>query len=343
MSGPEEENYEDVELPPELQEILDKQVPSKKTTAKVIRHPKAAESPIEGVINAEIERLAHLSPPLYEHERGAAAEKLGMRASVLDNLVRRARDDRQDETPLYPHWQVEPWHDPVPTAQLLDAILARIRRHVVMSSEGVIAAALWITITWVHDKLTHSPILMVTSAEANSGKSTVLGVISFLAHRTLPSVGISSAALFRSIEKWQPCFVIDEADTIFSRNEDLREVVNSGWTRGQGVVRCDPETNEPRLFSTFCPRAIGLKGRKLPDTTLSRSIVITMKRKLPGESAEDFEHVDDTEFQVLRRKLARWANDHGDKVIGVRPDLPEGFINRVAGNWRPLLASAKKD
>jgi hypothetical protein len=35
-------------------------------------------------------------------------------------------------------------------------------------------------------------------------------------------------------------------------------VINSGHTRGQGVVRCtDPDKN-------FCPKAIGMVGRKLP-------------------------------------------------------------------------------
>jgi putative DNA primase/helicase len=246
----------------------------------------------------------------------------------------------QEDEQLYPHWDVKPWPEEVSLSSVLDGILARIKRHVIISEEGGVAITLWITLTWVHDRLTHSPILLITSAEANSGKSTALGVVSFLAHRTLLSVGISAAALFRSIEKWLPAFVIDEADTIFNKNEDLREVVNSGWTRGQGVVRCDEETKEPRLFSTFCPKALGMKGRKLPDTTLSRSVIVSMKRKLPSERAEDFEHVDDAGFQALRRKLARWANDHGDKIIGARPELPDGFINREAGNWRPLLAIA---
>jgi hypothetical protein len=39
-------------------------------------------------------------------------------------------------------------------------------------------------------------------------------------------------------------------------NEPLRAIINSGWTRGSGVLRCDGD--DPRLFSTFCPKAIGL-------------------------------------------------------------------------------------
>jgi hypothetical protein len=116
-------------------------------------------------------------------------------------------------------------------------------------------------LTWIHEQAAvHSPILLATSAEANSGKSTLLELVGFLVRRSLLSVTISGPALFRSIEKWSPTFVLDEADTSFVKNEDLKEVINSGWTRGQSVIRCDPETNDPRAYPTFCPKAIGMKG-----------------------------------------------------------------------------------
>src|SRR5262249_59218869 len=121
-----------------------------------------------------------------------------------------------------------------------------------------------------------------------SGKRRVVGFVAFIARRSLLSVGISPAALYRSIEKWQPTFVIDEADDAFVDNPDLRQVVNSGWTRGQGVVRCDPDTNEPRKFSTFCPKAIAGKGKKAPDTILSRALFINQKRRTRNEPVPHF-------------------------------------------------------
>jgi hypothetical protein len=186
----------------------------------------------------------------------------------------------------------------------------------------------------------HSPILLVTSPEPNSGKSTLLGVLSFLVRRSLQSVGITAAPLYRSIEKWQPTIIIDEADTAFADNDDLRSVVNSGWTRGQGVIRCDSETNEPRMFSTFCPKAIGMKGRKLPDTTMGRTIIIEMARKKPGERVTDFRYVDDDGLAGLRRKLARFAADDAERLRMAEPDMPQAFENRRAANWRLLLAIA---
>jgi putative DNA primase/helicase len=164
---------------------------------------------------------------------------------------------------------------------------------------------------------------------------------SFLVRRALLSVSISGPALFRSIEKWCPTFVIDEADTVLVNNEDLKEVINSGWTRGQNVIRCDPETNDPRPYSTFCPKAIGMKGRKLPDTTLSRGIIVELQRKLPDETVTDFDHLDDKGLARLRRQLARWAADNAVALARATPEIPPGFHNRKRANWKLLFAIAE--
>jgi putative DNA primase/helicase len=100
------------------------------------------------------------------------------------------------------------------------------------------------------------------------------------------------------------------------------------------------EDNESRLFSTFCPKAIGLKGTKLPDTTFSRPVVIELTRRLPGERAKSFRYVDDEEFATLRRKLARWAGDSGERLAKAEPVMPNGFENRLAANWHLLFAIA---
>src|SRR5262249_26884683 len=141
-------------------------------------------------------------------------------------------------------------------------------------------------------------------------------------------------------EKWNPTFVVDEADDAFVDNPDLRQVINSGWTRGQGVMRCDPDTNEPRRFSTFCPKAIALKGKKMPDTMLSRTIFIEMKRRLKSENLDHFRHLDDAGFARMRGQLARWAQDCGEALGLAQPAQPEGFMNRTASNWQLIFAIA---
>src|SRR5262249_37103933 len=185
---------------------------------------------------------------------------------------RRGACDGKDEKlapALYEHWSVEAANEPVDGGILLRALKEAIQRYVFISDDQAIAVTSWIVFSWLHEHegaVTHSPILYVTSAEKDSGKSTLLGVVNFLARRSLQSVDISGPALFRSITKWQPTFIVDEADDALTNNPDLRSVINSGRTRGQGVIRCHPDTHEPELFSTFAPKVVAMKGRNLPDT-----------------------------------------------------------------------------
>jgi hypothetical protein len=294
---------------------------------------------------ATIARLAKLSEVAYQRQRKQAAAALKMPVGAVDKLVAKHRAKLEAEAeaaPLYEHWNVEPWPKPIDGGILVRALTERVRRHVVMTTDQATAIALWVMLTWVHERAAvHSPLLLATSAEANSGKSTLLGLLGFLVRRALLSVSISGPALFRSIEKWCPTFVIDEADTVLVNNEDLKEVINSGWTRGQNVIRCDPETNDPRPYSTFCPKAIGMKGRKLPDTTLSRAIVVELQRKLPDETVTDFDHLDDKGLARMRQQLARWAADNAVALAKATPEIPPGFHNRKRANWKLLFAIAE--
>ena len=300
---------------------------------------RAAEPPPE-LTNDVVVNLAGMTPLQYAQKLGAEAKKHRVPMRLLEKAVDAARIEIEVEKLLEPHWEVKPADDPVDAAQLFAEIEARILQHVVMSKDFAFVAALWIGQTWIHEHATYSPILAITSAERDSGKSTLMGIIRFLVRRSLLSVGISAAALYRSIEKWSPTFVLDECDELFADNPDLLRVVNSGWTRGQGVVRCDPETNEPTVFSTFCPKAIAGKGKKMPDTMTSRTIFIEMKRRLKGEKIDHFRHLDDAGFQRMRGQLARWAQDCGEALGAALPSQPEGFINRTASNWTLLFAIA---
>jgi putative DNA primase/helicase len=285
--------------------------------------------------------LAKLGALEYEQSRTKAAKELHVRASALDKLVAEQRMEFEADAVLEPFWTVEPWPEKVDTAALLDSLTQVIGRYVATLGDREIVPALWVMFTWVHEAATHSPILLVTSAAADSGKTTLAGLLTLLVRRGLGTVEISGAALFRSVEKWTPTFVIDEADTVLVNNEDLRAVVNSGWTRGLGVIRCDPETHEPRKYSTFAPKALTMKGRRLPDTTLSRTIIIELKRKAANERVADFNHVDDVELAELRAKLARWAMDNAEALREAQPEMVPGFHNRLRMNWYPLLAIAE--
>jgi putative DNA primase/helicase len=257
-----------------------------------------------------------------------------MREKELDRFVRDARKaEGNAPPPLYPHWAVEPWAEPVETDALLSDIVRRINRHIVCSPGDTLAAALWVALAWVHDTATFSPLLVATSAEPMSGKTTLLRVISFLCPRSISTVEISEAALYRAIEKYQPTFAIDEFDTVLANPDRavLRSVINSGHTRGDGILRVNKDKdNALETFSTFCPKAIGMIGRKLPPATLTRCIFIDMKRRTRDEKVERFRHVDDAGLAELRSKLARWAEDHASILREADPVMPASSTTAMA-------------
>ena len=307
------------------------------------------DKPIEAATpedEALLVELAGLSALDYAKRRKRAAVRLGISTSDLDRFVKEARAEKVDEMEvLHDHWQVLPWDEAVDGKILFRALCECIRRYVVLSESQVTCVTLWVVYSWLHEYdrfATHSPILLARSAEKDSGKTTLLGIITFLVRRALNSVEISGAALFRSIAKWAPTFVIDEGDDVLIDNADLRSVVNSGWTRGQTVIRCHHDTHEPESFSTFAPKVLGMKGDNLPDTTLSRSLAIDMKPKLAGEWIADFDHLDNETFERLRRQALRWVMDNAEGLTARQPEIPQDFHNRRRANWRPLLAIAEQ-
>jgi hypothetical protein len=307
------------------------------------------ETAAKGTENAEaseqemLDALARLPQGIeFARQRKKAARELGVPLAVIDAELEARRGERTT-APLHDHWKVEPWPEPVDGDSLLCDIIRRIRRHVACAHEDALAIALWIMFAWVHDAVaTHSPILNINSAEPESGKSTTLGLVSFLVPRCVSSVEISEAALYRAIELWQPCFVIDEFDSVLASEDKtaLRSVINSGHTRGQGVVRCVEPDHTPQLFKTFGPKAIGMVGRKLPATTLGRCIIVELRRRKNSEPVERFAHKDDAELEELRRRLLRWSTDNEDALQDARPSMPDAFDNRRADNWRVMFAVA---
>ena len=216
-------------------------------------------------------------------------------------------------------WNVEPWPEPVETRLLLQEIITRICRYIVLRPEAVTATALWTMTAWAHEGSTHSPILAAISVEPDSGKSTLLGVLRFLVPKPFVSVEPTGPSVYRTVDPEHPTLIIDEADDLFYRKSDLRAIVNARWSRG---------TRIPRLghwYDPFCPKILGILGKtKLPRTIASRSIILRMWPKTPKEKAEDFAYADDPVFSTIRRKLARWAADNVSVIKELKPPQPLG-------------------
>ena len=317
--------------------------PRKRARTKPSAGNRRADAPAPGTPSnddAEIARLARLSNIEYERARHAAAEQLGLRASILDRLVageRKAGDTKQGRALSLP--EPEPWPEPVDGAALLSDLATAILRHVVMPTHPADATALWVVHTYLLDVFHISPRLAVTSPERGCGKTTLLDVLSCLVTRSLPAANATAAPIFRVVELVRPTLLIDEGDTFLGEREELRGILDSGHRRGGTVLRTVGDDHEPRQFATYGACAIALIGR-LPGTLADRSIPIALQRRRADEQVEPFRADRASHLDMLARQTARWAANHAEQIRLADPAMPAGLFNRAADNWRPLLAVA---
>jgi hypothetical protein len=238
--------------------------------------------------------------------------------------------------------QLDPWPDPVNASEIFAEIAYKITKHLVISEHARVTVTLWAMMTWCPDAVDTLPVLVISSPDKRCGKTRLLSVLKRVVKNPIASSNISPAALYRTIEKYQPTLLVDEFDSFGKDNEDLRNVINSGHSRDSTdmVVRCHPNTHEPETFSTYAPKAIGLIGRLHP-TTHDRSIQIEMARKKKSELVRPLRDTLASDYLVLRRKLLRWVSDHKDEIQQAKPQIPDSLNDRAADNWFPLLAIAE--
>ncbi|MGD1085945.1 MAG: DUF3631 domain-containing protein [Verrucomicrobiota bacterium] len=132
--------------------------------------------------------------------------------------------------------EVEPWPEAVSGAALLDELEGVLGRFVVLPKWGAETLALWILHTYAFPLRDVSTYLGLESPEKRCGKTTLLTVLSELVNRPVVAANISSSALFRVIEETRPTLLIDEADTLLQGHDELRGILNSGYTRKTAYV-----------------------------------------------------------------------------------------------------------
>jgi putative DNA primase/helicase len=238
------------------------------------------------------------------------------------------------------------FNDPAPSALpqngilLLDDIARQVRRFLVVDSTSIDAIALWIVFAHLAQKAFLCPNLCFNSATKACGKSTALDIVARLVPKAIPTSNISPAALFRAIEAFTPTLVIDEADSMFRNNDDLRTILNSGFSRlAAYVIRTVGDDFEARTFNVFCPKVIALIGN-LPDTLASRSIIVKMRRRKPDEAIQRLRSDIDQGFGELKSRIVRFALDYGEKILALDPEIPSSLSDRQADCWRELLRIA---
>ncbi|WP_069262688.1 DUF3631 domain-containing protein [Paraburkholderia nodosa] len=291
-----------------------------------------------------IARLAALPPMAYDRARKHEAAHLKVRPATLDLMVRQARGDAETNEAA-PFEEIEMWPEPVDGAALLDDIADTLARFVICDGEIMAAVALWCAASWLAESVGVCPILLINAPDKSCGKTLLLSLVGRLVPRPAQAASISPSVLFRMIEKYRPTLLVDEAETVLTKDaEDLRGLFNAGHTRDSAYVwRSVPvgDDFEPRRFRVFGFKALaGINADRLAETVTSRSIIATLRRKLPGEKIERLRHAEPDLFDTLHAKLARWADDHAETARNARPELPDALGDRDQDNWEPLLTVA---
>ncbi|MEI2671533.1 MAG: DUF3631 domain-containing protein [Marmoricola sp.] len=229
----------------------------------------------------------------------------------------------------------------------LDALETFLGRFVAYPSDHArVAHTLWIAHTWLMTEWESTPRIAFLSPEPGSGKSRALEVMDPLVPRPVHSVNTTPAYLFRKVsdEAGPPTILYDEIDTVFGPrakdNEDVRGMLNAGHRRGATAGRCVTRGNNivTEELPAYC--AVALAGlNDLPDTIMTRSIVIRMRRRAPTEKVEPWRlrKIRD-EANALKARLEKWSQSVQRPIA--MPELPEGVEDRDADVWEAPVAVA---
>lgn len=235
-------------------------------------------------------------------------------------------------------------------ALLLDDVIEFLGRFVSYPSDDArVAHTLWVAHAHAMDRWDSTPRIAFLSPEPGSGKSRCLEVSETLVPRPVEAVNVTPAYLFRKVadEAGRPTILFDEIDTVFGPkakdNEEIRGLLNAGHRQGAVAGRCVVRGKliETEEIPAYCAVALaGLGG--LPDTILSRSVIVRMRRRAPGEVVEPFRRrIVGPEGFELRDRLATWAELTVSPAVHSYPDIPPSINDRDADVWEPLLAVAE--
>jgi hypothetical protein len=228
--------------------------------------------------------------------------------------------------------------------RMLADVGAFLGRFISYPSEHALTAhALWCLHTHLMHEWDTTPRLAFLSAEPSSGKTRALEITELVVPNATVAVNVTPAYLFRKVGGEGPVTILyDEIDTVFGPkardNEELRGLLNAGHRKGAVAGRCVVrgkivETEEISAYAAVAMAGIGW----LPDTILSRSVIIRMRRRHADERVEPYRRrIHEVEGWRLRDSIAAWAQSATIEW----PALPDEIQDRDADVWEPLIAIA---
>jgi hypothetical protein len=233
-------------------------------------------------------------------------------------------------------------------AAVLDDLHTFLTRFVAYPSMAAsFAHALWIAHTHLMDVWESTPRIAFLSPEPGSGKTRALEVSELLVPRPVEAINATPAYLFRKVSDPDglPTILFDECDTLFGarakEHEEIRGILNAGHRRGAMAGRCVivGKTVKTEELPAYCAVAMAGLGA-LPDTILTRSVVVRMRRRAPSETVQPFRRrVHEAAGHALRDRIDQWASLIRP-TMNAWPEMPAEITDRAADVWEALIAVA---
>ena len=289
----------------------------------------------------EIRAIADLPILKREVEVIRIADDHKISKGIINKFIKELHKDKKIDGAAAIMAEVDPWETKVDGADLLNNILDRLNKHVILPDGAAPPISVWILNTYCFDAFWICPILGIVSPVKRCGKTTLQETMQGMVNKGVPASNITPAVVYRIIQEYGPTLLVDEADTFLKGNEELRGVLNSGHSRlSAWIWRSEGDDHQPKVFSTWAPKTISMIG-VLPSTIEDRAIVISLHRKTAGEAVSQFGMNYKEDCAEIRRKCRRWADDNFNKLLTTKPEIIKTSNDRMANNWTPLCAIAE--
>jgi DNA polymerase I-like protein with 3'-5' exonuclease and polymerase domains len=258
--------------------------------------------------------------------------------------------ERADKIGLFLASGVDEYH----AEEKLDAdILKFIEKYVDISEQNRAISSKYVRMTYRIDSLNEVPYLHATGNSGN-GKSRFTQTVGLLCYRPMFTVGITAAALFRTVDAFHPTLIIDEFNLAASSEdtEAIIQVLNSGYQRLTRIIRCSSKDSNfmPEGFDPFGAKILsGLKATDSQPFT-SRTHPVKLEETKRNDIPLQFLPEMLSEAQAIRNKLTLWRlrtfnQPLADRLKAAELELKErgGISKRLIQISVPLYALLDSD
>lgn len=218
-------------------------------------------------------------------------------------------------------------------------------KYLALSPAFLKIASSYVLLSWVYDAFNELPYLRFRG-DYGSGKTRALMVFGSIAYKGFFASGASTVSpIFHTLDTFKGTLIFDEADFRFTDEKaELVKILNNGNVKGFSVLRTQvtaAKEFEPRAFSVFGPKIIGMRGSYEDRALESRFLTEEMSgRALRADIPISLPDTQEIEANMLRSKLLMYRLRERTQVCVDPAMVDPGLEPRMNQILLPLLSVA---